>query len=166
MSVESHIQLPISIIKSFSHKELVTGDNGFKNKIDFVYTLSFGCFDVESIKTREYGSQFGYFTEDVEELLSNKYESPLGNTRKKIADFSWKKNKEITIAPDDYNILKNYLKMLFYRSKYFYNSYCLREIYLIILINHYLKMILLLSNYQKTNFFQLLEYINAMHRNV
>lgn len=83
MSVKSHIQLPISIIDSFSHKELVSGENGFKNKANFVYVLPFNSFNVKSIRTNEYGSEFGYFSDDVEELLSNKYESPLGSTRKK-----------------------------------------------------------------------------------
>lgn len=123
MSVDSHIQLPRSIIDSFSEKKPVVGTNGFINKADFVKVLSFGDDKIELIRTNDYGVENGYYTEDVEELLNKEFESPLGETRKKLIEFAKKKRETVKIDKNDFIVIKKYLKMLFYRNKFFYNLY-------------------------------------------
>ena len=123
MKVDSHIQLPISIIESFSEKKPVAGTNGKINTADFVNALYYGQQTSSPIRTNEYGSQHGYYTEEIEELLSNEFESPIGEIRKKFIKFSKRRISEVTIDKNDYLNVKKYLRMLFYRSQFFYDLY-------------------------------------------
>ena len=123
MKVESHIQLPISVIESFSEKKPVVGENGKINKTDFVNVLGYGQNNISLVRTNEYGSQFGYYTEDIENLLSSEFETPIGEIRKKLIAFSKRKISEVSINNNDFLIIKRYLQMLLYRSQYFFNLY-------------------------------------------
>lgn len=123
MSVNSHVQIPISIIKSFGHPEKVVNEDGMINTSNFVYCLRQGGDAIQSESIRDYGSQLGYFTDEIEAMLNHEYETPLGQTKKKIIDFAKGKVKTIDITHDDYLVLKSYLRMLFYRNEHFFDIY-------------------------------------------
>ena len=123
MSIKSHIQIPISIIKSFSHTQKVVSTDGKINTSQFVYTLKYGESSVESVGIKDYGSQLGYFNEEIEKLLGKEYETPLGETKKKVLDFAAGKTKTVDITPKDFLTLKNYFKVLLYRNEHFFKIY-------------------------------------------
>ncbi len=122
--MKSHILLPASIINSFGHKEKIISENGKINKANYVYVLKYKKSEIEMTKVIDYGSEEGYFNESIESVLSKKYETPFGDIRKHLIDFSKKKTETIVFTKEDFQVLKDYLKMLLYRSKYFYNLYC------------------------------------------
>ncbi len=119
----------MSIIKSFSHKEKVFSVDGIINAAQFVYVLRHKSETTESIPIGDYGSLDGYFREDIEQLLSEEYETPLGETKKKIIDLAKRKVNSVDITKEDFLSLKNYFKVLLYRNQYFFHIYLRKSIF-------------------------------------
>ena len=122
VEINSHIQIPLSVIENFSYF-LKTENNGHINKEKFVFVLDVKSKLIKEIRAKDYGAEHGYYSQDVEALLNESYESPLGEIKKKIITYSKHKIDEITIDKKEFIALKNYLKMLFYRNKKMYEDF-------------------------------------------
>lgn len=106
-NIKSHIQMPKSIMKSFSHK----GDGRQVYYLD----LKDNSIKVEKINTL--GTALGYYSEETENHLADEVETPLGNLTKKARDFSNNKISKIEIGFDDETIIKKYIQYSLVRSK-------------------------------------------------
>lgn len=80
--VNSHIQLPKSVLKAFSFLKNEINKNGLPEKHNYVYCLDMdGKISVIDIKEANTG--FGYYEEKVEQILSET-ESAFGEVKEKI----------------------------------------------------------------------------------
>lgn len=116
MPVKSHIQIPKSIVKNFSFKDVVKSNDSM-TKIDFTYKLSVKNSHIRKIKAKNFCTKKGYYDDDVEEILSCKYEAPFGNIKKEIYQFIKGKKKTMTITPLCFQIAFNFLSSLWNRNK-------------------------------------------------
>lgn len=105
--IKSHIQIPKFILKSFSHKT----ENG-----NCVYYLDLKDKKIKEEKINTLGTEFGFYDEQVESELSEKYEQPFAKIAKIARGFS--ERKLTTIVLNDYEkTIKDFFTVCMFRSK-------------------------------------------------
>ena len=120
MAIDSHIQIPKSILKKFSIPE-----NEFKNNLrikhNYVYSIDMsGQIIKKDIK--DCNVMFGYFDDEVEQKIIKKYEDSIGEIKKKI--FAFTKAKTIQLTPADNERVKEFLVTTLLRSPEMVKNYC------------------------------------------
>ncbi|MCH5159947.1 MAG: DUF4238 domain-containing protein [Clostridiales bacterium] len=111
----SHIQLPKSVLASFSTTEVTLNDCGKPLKSQFVYKMTLdGIITKENIKKTN--TEFGYYEDIIEQYL-NTVETNFGETKKKIIDSA--KNNEIELKLTDIDAVKKYCIFCLLRSPQF-----------------------------------------------
>ena len=63
--------------------------------------------NTECVNISDYGSKIGYYNDEIEKLLDEEYENPLGEVKKRIIDFSKHKADSINITSHDFLVIKN-----------------------------------------------------------
>lgn len=105
MSMKSHIKLSRLIIDNFR----ISKENGN------VYALDLENGKVKERGPRMMGFQKGYFTEEAEELLNRKYETPIGKLIAKVE--VWQNNlADATVTVEDHMTMARFLMMLSLRD--------------------------------------------------
>lgn len=120
MPVNSHVQIPKSILKDFSSHEVEITDKG-PSQHNYVYSLNMdGSITKSDIK--DCNTIFGYYEDKVEKEIIKKYEDLIGNIKTNI--FSLHKKGKITLKKSDSDVVKSFLTTIFLRSPERVKLYC------------------------------------------
>lgn len=112
MAVNSHIQLPEAIIRNF--REKTTGR---------VWYLSLQDQFIHKTSSDKLGAEFGYYSEDGEEILSKMIEAPLGAIASKISHFVNSKEYSVVFRENELEAVKQYIVGLMARSQIALDAY-------------------------------------------
>lgn len=105
--VNSHITIPNSFLDSFGYKT----QNG--QMIDFINIKK---KQIESKKTKEYGSEYGYYSKIIEDILNTEFEKRIGEIRSKIYAFRNKKIDKINLTSQEVEDIYNFFDITTYRN--------------------------------------------------
>lgn len=111
MAIDSHIQLPVQILKHFR-------DETDPEKKVWYLDISKG--EIYKKAAKKLGVAKGYYSENGEKFWGQYVESPLGVLNKKIRSFCSGESEQITITPEDVNLAKRYIKSAAVRSNLAY----------------------------------------------
>lgn len=119
-SVNSHIQLPRLILKSFSTVEHTTNENGFPEKHRMVYMIDMdGNISKQDIE--EVNAEKGYYEDVIEKEVLATIEGAFGETRAKILSAISKAGSgnivKLNITEEDVSIMKKYCALCIIRSE-------------------------------------------------
>lgn len=105
MKVDSHVQLPKSIINNFR----ISKENGN------VYVLNLDTREIEEKGPKKIGIKYGHYNEMIEELLCKKYEHPLSLIKNKLE--KWNQDHAAgMLSEEEIETIKSFLKMLICRD--------------------------------------------------
>ncbi len=116
MPVHSHIQIPNAVLKHFR------GTSGSVCYLDLDENR------IRKITSTRLGTEFGYYSEDMEQFLGKEIESPLAKLASRVEAFCSGEKDSITLKPEDEKALRNYVAASIARSTlamqvFFANSY-------------------------------------------
>ena len=83
MAKNSHIQITQRLLENFSHK-VDEPYNGHPTLVDFVYYLDLSDYRIGEKRRREFGADYGFYSDEVENLLSDNAEGPFGEAISKL----------------------------------------------------------------------------------
>lgn len=124
MAVDSHIQIPDSFLKRFSHQcdeDVLINGKPFKNKLHLVWYLDLKKYVYGEENTKEFYISFGYFSDENENLLSKYFESPIGDIITKIKD-SITKGLTPQFKEKDFKTINGFITITLARSKEIYKK--------------------------------------------
>lgn len=104
--INSHVQMSKLLLKPFAHNS----QEGLK-----VWCLDLEKNEITEEKINKLDTIYGYYDEDVEELLE-KAETAFGNIAKKIKEFESKKIS-ITISPKEANGISQFIQYILLRNE-------------------------------------------------
>lgn len=124
MAVDSHIQIPDSFLKRFSHQcdeDALINGKPFKNKLHLVWYLDLktGVYGEEN--TKKFYTSFRYYNDENEDLLSKYFESPIGDIIVKIKD-SIKKGLVPQFKEIDFKTINGFITITLARSQEIYKK--------------------------------------------
>lgn len=105
--VNSHITIPKSFLEAFGYR---TQDG---KMIDFI---NIEKKQIESEKTRDYGSEYGYYSKLIEDILNTEFEKRIGEIRRKIYLFRNKKIDKITLTSQEVEDIYGFFDITTYRN--------------------------------------------------
>lgn len=111
--VESHIQIPNTILKHF--RDETTPDKK-------VWYLDISTQEIRKKPSSRLGTSKGYYSIDGENYWNTTIEDPIGKLNQQVLLFCAGKIKNITFHPTDMNIIKRYIKSAMVRSKTAFES--------------------------------------------
>ncbi|MGB3366730.1 MAG: DUF4238 domain-containing protein, partial [Acidaminobacteraceae bacterium] len=94
-------------MKNFAHKK-----DGYK-----VYYLDVNDMSIKIEKIKTLGTELGYYSDEIEEYLSNNAEQIIGKISRDLKDFANQKKNEMTITQKDELNIKKFLTYSIIRSK-------------------------------------------------
>ena len=112
MLVNSHIQIPNCILKHFRSSSSNT-----------VYYLNLNDWRVHSCRSSSLGTEFGYYSYEMEQYLNKEIEDPIAKLAIKVNSFAERKKDKIDITYEDEIAVKKYVTASMARSKKCLNSY-------------------------------------------
>lgn len=115
MAINSHIQIPKRLLKNFLHR--VEEDYlGHPTRLEYVYFLDLKDFRIGEEKITLFGTEYGFYSDETENILSKDAEGPFGNTISKLFKKHTELNK-ITFEQSDLDNLSNFVYYSFCRSE-------------------------------------------------
>jgi hypothetical protein len=117
-SISSHVQIPKSILKSFSFREKERLENNKIIKRDFVYCLDLCCQTIKKEDIKELNAVKGYYSPEMEVFLDSSIEQPLGEIMKNAKCFYKDKIDKFDF---DSNAVRNFACYAFLRGKLIIN---------------------------------------------
>ena len=105
--VNSHIIIPNSILEHFGYRTR----EGMK--IDY---LDVNDKIIKSKKTKEYKTEYGYYSKIIEDILNNDFETKIAMVTKEIHDFRNKKCGEVLLTKDKIENIYNFFDVTTYRN--------------------------------------------------
>lgn len=132
-SVNSHIQVPLCVLKEFSSSEGFLNEFGKPERYNYVYHL---CQDksIEKLKVEEANAEFGYFEDEVEKYLSQ-LESDFSIVKSNIIKCVRTDQKEYFYKETDVGIIKQYCSLCWVRSPAFVKQVKEKSVLIDILAN-------------------------------
>ncbi len=107
-SIKSHVYLAESILNRFSYK-----DKDNRNIIDYI---DLNTMKLDSISTRKFNREIGYYTNRNELLLKINSEEKIGNIITKLEQYRKQQNIEFILNDKDKSILRKYLAYQWIRN--------------------------------------------------
>lgn len=104
--VNSHIIVPEVLLKDFQSSNT------------YLYYIDTKIDKIKRGSVRKFNTQFGYYSLRFEKFLSNNYETRIGNIKKKLNDFVFKKEQTVELE-NLFNDIKRFLNMSFFRNPRF-----------------------------------------------
>ena len=132
-SVNSHIQIPLCVLKGFSSSEGYTNKIGKPEKHNFIYHL---CSDksIEKLKVEEANAEFGYYEDAIEQYLSQ-VESDFSIVKSSIIKCVKAEQGEFIYKEKDINTIKQYCSLCWVRSPEFVKQVKGKSVFIGILAN-------------------------------
>lgn len=117
-SINSHIQLPKSVLKGFSFKEKSLNDRKKPESKSYIYCMDMNG-KISKVDIKDANTEFGYYEDCVETIFSD-IESRWGEIRKGIIESL--KNKEwdrvvLKLPKDTLDVIKKYFALCVIRSE-------------------------------------------------
>lgn len=106
--VNSHITIPSSFLKKFGYR---TKDGWMVDYIDI------NNLEIKTKKTKEYGSEYGYYSKFTEDILRNKFESRIGMITQEINLFKNNVINNIDFNKSKLEDIYNFFDITTYRNK-------------------------------------------------
>lgn len=119
MPLNSHIQIPDSFLKKFSHtvrEDVTINGKLLKNKLFLVWYLQISNGVFGEIETKDFYTSFGYYTDENEKLLSRYFEGPMGDIASKIRN-AFKRHGSPTLSDSDFKTINGFITISLARSK-------------------------------------------------
>ena len=132
-SVNSHIQIPLCVLKEFSFSEGYKNELGKPERHNFVYHLC-GDKSIEKIKVEQANAEFGYYEDEVEKYLS-KLESEFCKVKSYIIKFVKSKQQAFFYKEEDVCIIKQYCSLCWVRSPHFVRQVKTKSLFIDMLAN-------------------------------
>lgn len=105
--VNSHVTIPKSFLNHFGYKT----QKGIM--IDYI---DINSMEIESKKTKEYGTTYGYYSKRIEDLLSINFETRIAKITKVISEFRKGRIDNITFTSEEINDIYNFFDITTYRK--------------------------------------------------
>lgn len=107
-TINSHVYLAESILNRFSYK-----DEAGRNIIDYI---DLNDMILESMSTRKFNRERGYYSKENELLLKANSEEKIGNVIKKLEECRMNNNININLTENEKQFLRKYLAYQWLRS--------------------------------------------------
>lgn len=117
-SINSHIQLPKSVLKGFSFKEKILNDRQKPESKSYIYCMDMNG-KISKIDIKDANTEFGYYENCIEAIFSD-IESRWGEIRNGIIEAlnNKKQDRVVLKLPDDtLDIIKKYFALCVIRSE-------------------------------------------------
>jgi len=111
--VNSHVIIPNSFLEHFGYRTMAG------MKVDYLDTSD---KRIKSEKTKEYKTEYGYYSKFIEEILNNDFETKIAMITKEIHDFKNNKCEEILLTKDKIECIYNFFDVTTYRNIKFLNQ--------------------------------------------
>lgn len=121
--INSHVQIPRSILKGFSLVESIK-NNGLFEKHDYVYFLNMKG-KIEKSDIKDCNTKLGYFEKEVENNILKTREDYIGRIKKKINNIE---KGDIKLTIEDNEKIKEFLILTLLRSPEVVRSYCNKSV--------------------------------------
>ncbi|MCL2396792.1 MAG: hypothetical protein FWC93_01875 [Defluviitaleaceae bacterium] len=119
LPINSHVQIPKSIMKNFSHLQIEKNEKNQPVKMEYVYFLDLSDQTIKKESIKKLDTVFGYYSQDTEEFLRDYVEGPVGDLMKNARLFHQGKTSPLTF---DVNAMKNYICYALLRSQLVLNE--------------------------------------------
>lgn len=118
--INSHIQLPFSVLRGFSTKENVCNENNMPETHDVIYAMDFDGIIVKK-DIKEVNTERGYYSEQSEEWLS-KIETDFGDVKNKIRKLhKGGAQAKLSLSHQDVEAVVKYCSSCIIRSEEWHN---------------------------------------------
>lgn len=111
--VNSHVIIPNSFLERFGYRTM----DGMK--VDYI---DVNDISIKSKKTKEYKTEYGYYSKIIEDILNNNFETKIAMISKEINDFRNKKSKEVLFSKEKIEDIYNFFDVTTYRNVKFLNQ--------------------------------------------
>ena len=111
--INSHVQIPKTILEEFSFREIEFNKNNQPVPIDFVYCLGLDCKAITKENIKTLNTIEGYYSSEMETFLSI-IEGQTGEIKKEAKRFY---NNNISQYNINQDMVKNFARFAFLRSK-------------------------------------------------
>ena len=109
--VNSHVIIPCSFLKHFSIKD--------SDDCKIVYYIDMKTLKIEKEKIKKYGTQYGYYSKQIEEYLSDFFEAKIGKITAILKDFTTKKIKNFEFSQENLNTIYDFFNITLIRNPKF-----------------------------------------------
>ena len=118
--INSHIQLPLSVLRGFSTKETIYNANNMPEKREVIYAMDFDGMIVKK-DIKEVNTKTGYYSAQIEERLSE-IETKFGDIKHKIRKLYREGEKaNLTLNNKDVETVAKYCTLCLIRSEELHN---------------------------------------------
>lgn len=111
--VNSHVIIPNSFLEHFGYRTL----EGMK--VDYI---DVNDKTIKSKKTKEYKTEYGYYSKIIEDTLNNNFETRIAMITKEIHNFRNKKCEEVLLTKDKIECIYDFFDVTTYRNIKFLNE--------------------------------------------
>ncbi|MCF7831996.1 MAG: DUF4238 domain-containing protein [Candidatus Marinimicrobia bacterium] len=108
--MKSHVQIPKSILKNFAYK---SGKDGLV--VDY---LDLSCNEIKTEKINKLDTIEGYYSEEFDKRMGEKYETPFGDISKRIRDFNKNKLDKLSLSERETKTILDFYNNIFFRGKF------------------------------------------------
>ncbi len=112
--MNSHVQIPKSILKNFAYKS--KKDGLVVDYLDLVDNT------IKTEKIRILDTKKDYYSEEFDKTMGKIFETPFGDISKKIRDFAMKKNSNISFSEKETKAVLYFCNNIFLRGEYALNK--------------------------------------------
>ncbi len=117
--VNSHIQIPKSLLAGFSQKEKIQSEKGVEKK-DLIYRMNMDL-TIDRLDIQDCNVEAFYFSDSTETILG-KYEKDFGEIKKTVGQFQKKKQQDMQLTPQQQLQIIDFFCISYLRAPWFTNS--------------------------------------------